>query len=212
MNAAWQFGWDQLFNGLTAVGVIFATLVALRGLNSWKTEKITSRRIDAAEQALALIYESEWIFQRIRSPAGWAAEGSSRTGSADESESEKKLLDQSYVPVERIRKEEKFFSQISEIRPTVKVLFGDKGDKFILNILAFRHEVFVAAHLELITARDRAFGFADKSTREMLSKQEEIKWDTGKENKLTQRISDNISDAEKYFLKLIRGDIVKLET
>lgn len=52
--------WTQLFTISIAVG-------GFRTFNRWKREKIGEKRIDIAIEALALVYESKFIFDHIRS-------------------------------------------------------------------------------------------------------------------------------------------------
>ncbi|HKO06670.1 MAG TPA: hypothetical protein VJ487_03070, partial [Alphaproteobacteria bacterium] len=67
MPTPWTFGWTQL---LTIIGFIITITIAVGGFRTfgrWKKEKIEEKRIDAAIEALALVYESKFIFDNIRS-------------------------------------------------------------------------------------------------------------------------------------------------
>jgi len=67
MATAWTFGWTQL---LTIVGFIITIAIAVGGFRTfgrWKKEKIEEKRIETAIEALALVYESKFIFDHIRS-------------------------------------------------------------------------------------------------------------------------------------------------
>jgi hypothetical protein len=67
MADPWTFGWTQL---LTIIGFIITISIAVGGFrtfNRWKREKIEEKRIDIAIEALALVYESKFIFDHIKS-------------------------------------------------------------------------------------------------------------------------------------------------
>ena len=74
MATAWTFGWTQL---LTIVGYIITIAIAVGGFRTfgrWKKEKIEEKRIETAIEALALVYESKFIFDHIRSEMSFAYE------------------------------------------------------------------------------------------------------------------------------------------
>ena len=75
MNNPWAFGWTQL---LTIVGMLLTLGIATTGFRTfgrWKREKLEERRIETAIDALALVYESKFIFDHIRS--GFVFDGES---------------------------------------------------------------------------------------------------------------------------------------
>ena len=66
MSDPWAFGWTQL---LAIIGFIITVAIAIGGFRTcdrWKREKLEEKRIDTAIEALALVYESKFIFDRIR--------------------------------------------------------------------------------------------------------------------------------------------------
>jgi hypothetical protein len=69
MSDPWAFGWTQL---LTIIGFTITLGIAVTGFRTfgrWKREKLEERRIEVALDALALAYESKYVFSNIRSPA-----------------------------------------------------------------------------------------------------------------------------------------------
>ena|ERR1700738_2899485 len=74
MGNPWSFGWAQL---LTIIGFIITISIVTRGFRTferWKREKLEERRIDTAIEALALAYESKFIFDHIRSEMSFGYE------------------------------------------------------------------------------------------------------------------------------------------
>ena len=93
MTDPWTFGWTQL---LTIVGFIITIAIAVSGFrtfNRWKREQIEERRIDTAIDALALVYESKFIFDHIRSEMSFGTEWANMPttfGSTEEVRSQRK--------------------------------------------------------------------------------------------------------------------------
>jgi hypothetical protein len=74
MASAWTFGWTQV---LTLVGFAITIAIAVRGVRTfdrWKREITEERRIETAIEALAISYESKYIFDAIRSPMNFGYE------------------------------------------------------------------------------------------------------------------------------------------
>ena len=66
MPTPWTFGWTQL---LTIIGFIITMIIAFGGFRTfgrWKKEKLEEKRIETAIEALALVYESKFVFDHIR--------------------------------------------------------------------------------------------------------------------------------------------------
>jgi hypothetical protein len=69
MTNPWAFGWTQL---LTIVGLIITIGIAVGGFRTfgrWKREQLEEKRIETAIDALAIVYESKFVFDNIRSEA-----------------------------------------------------------------------------------------------------------------------------------------------
>jgi hypothetical protein len=61
---------DLTSTGIAALGVITTSafaIVGLRTFGKWKREKIEEKRMDVAIDALAIAYEAQLVFERIRS-------------------------------------------------------------------------------------------------------------------------------------------------
>ncbi len=51
-----------------AVAVIVASVVAIFGINAWKREYVGKRRMELAEEVLAMFYEVRDVMHDIRAP------------------------------------------------------------------------------------------------------------------------------------------------
>jgi|SRR5262249_4873721 len=86
MSDSWAFGWTQL---LTIIGFIITVAIAIGGFRTfdrWKRERLEEKRIDTAIEALALVYESKFIFGHIRNEMSFGHEWQDMPKRQDESE------------------------------------------------------------------------------------------------------------------------------
>lgn len=107
-----------------SVSIIVASLFAIYGFDAWRREHIEIRRIELAEEVLALFYQARDAIESIRSPLGFGGEGQSRKPSENESPEKKQVLDQAYVLIERYNKHSELFSRINSLRYKFMALMG----------------------------------------------------------------------------------------
>ena len=74
MADAWTFGWKQLLTIADFAITIGIAWTGFRTFERWRREKIEEKRIDTAVEALALAYESKFVFDNIRSPMSFPYE------------------------------------------------------------------------------------------------------------------------------------------
>ena len=148
MSTPWTFGWAQL---LTIVGFIITISIAVGGFRTfarWKKEKIEEKRIDTAIEALALVYESKFIFDQIRSemsfpyewkdmPEGYGPEG------------ERNSRGPFYAILKRIDAQKEFFERAWRIQVRCTALFGPNVEEEFLLMHRARHEIEVSAEMLL---------------------------------------------------------------
>lgn len=60
--------------GLKQIGILVAAWVAVYGIDSWRREHAGKRRIELAEDSLALFYEAADAIKHIRHPASYSSE------------------------------------------------------------------------------------------------------------------------------------------
>src|SRR4030042_1656983 len=107
-------------NTLQSVSVIVASVIAsgtvIYGINAWRREYTGKRKIELAEEVLALFYEARDAIRFIRNPFGYVGEGSSRKCADNESPEEKRINDRAYVVSERYTKCKDLLKRIRSIR------------------------------------------------------------------------------------------------
>jgi hypothetical protein len=111
--------WIGIFQG---VSVIVASVVAWLGITAWRREFVGKRRIELAEEVLALFYQAEEIIAWMRSPWTLSFESSKRKSESIETPEQKEINDAIYVFSKRFDSE--LFSRIRAIRFRFMALFG----------------------------------------------------------------------------------------
>lgn len=114
---------------LENVSVTIASMVAIFGIDAWRREHVGKRRMELAEEVLALFYQARDVIGEIRSPFGFGGEGSSRKANPSESPQEKATLDNAHVVIERYMKHSELFSKIHAVRYRFLAQFGPEKSK-----------------------------------------------------------------------------------
>jgi hypothetical protein len=86
---------------LQSTSIIFAALTGAFGIDAWRREFVGKRKMELAEEVLALCYETQEIIDYIRSPGGFSGEGESRIPNDNESENVRNAKNLAFIPIER---------------------------------------------------------------------------------------------------------------
>ena len=106
--------------------IILASLAAIYGFDAWRREHVGKRRIELAEEVLALFYQARDVLESIRSSFGYSGEGETRKPGPNEKPEHKAALDQAFVLKERYNRHTELFSRIHALRYRFMVQFGAK--------------------------------------------------------------------------------------
>jgi len=187
---------------LSALAVIIAALSFVFGVTAWSREFRGKRRIDLAENVLAMFYEAQEVITEIRCPASFGGEGTSRPRVDDETEEERKIRDRSYIPFERYKKYEALFSRLRATKFSFMAMFGTEWATSFNELAMTVNEVLHAAR-ELGTRF-----WVDQGRREMtvaqlevhqrmMEKYQAIFWEGVKdEDEISQKIQAAVSRIE----------------
>jgi FtsZ-interacting cell division protein ZipA len=133
------------------IQALIVGLLALIGIvltQTWTTRReYAKRKIEFAEEVLALFYEVSDALQSIRSPLSGGAEGTSRPRSEHESESESRILDNAYVVIERYKKQEAVFHNLRSKKYRFMAIFRGRSHDPFEDITNALNKVFVASHM-----------------------------------------------------------------
>jgi hypothetical protein len=122
------------------IGIIATTIVALAGLRTfgrWRREKLEEKRIEVAIDALAIGYESEFVFERIRSrPVRDFEYEDMQLDDSGITIRDKRREQQggAYAVLRRIESNDEFFDKALRVEPRFVAIFGE-GSKDIFALL-----------------------------------------------------------------------------
>jgi hypothetical protein len=164
MTSPWTFGWTQL---LTIAGFIITITIAglgFRTFERWRREKIEEKRIDTAVEALALVYESKFIFDNIRSPGTYDYEWKDMPDSYGTGEQQRRARGPFYAALKRIEANKEFFERAWKMQVRCTALFGLTVEETFLLMHRARREVEVSAGMLLRDPEPTLRSEADNKT------------------------------------------------
>lgn len=154
----------QLVELVQGVSVILAALVAVYSFDAWRREFIGKRRMEPAEEVLALFYEARGVLRDIRNPASHVGEGAARQPVPNETPDQKYALDRAYVVLERTAANRETFNRILALRYRFMAQFGAEAGIPFDRIIAIVDQVAGAAHGKMLRALT-AFDATESSER-----------------------------------------------
>ena len=198
-------------NILESLSVIIAAIAVTLGVGAWQREYVGKRKIELAEDVLALFYEARDVISYIRSPFGFVGEGNTRKADPNESPEDKLIYDNAYVVFERYNKRQEPFNKLYSMRYRYMARFGNNSEKPFLELQKIVNEVFSAAR-ELPDYRKRqgSYPWQNKNEFEQHLKEmrdlEAIFWEMSpKRDLIKPRIDAVISDIEAQTLQIVQG-------
>jgi len=177
-TGAMMSGWGSLLGAIaTAFGGIAVLVAANRAANTftaWKQQKREERRMELAEQTLALAYKVKHAFAAIRSPASFGGEhdearkkliegGSIREGQEDAGA---KRLITAQIALLRLSWQQKTWDALAELTPTVKAVFGTSLSDRLEEFWRLQAKISSAAYV-YSQFRPRIEATADERMEEM---------------------------------------------
>ena len=200
-------------NILESISVIVASLVAsgtvIYGINAWRREYIGKKKLELAEDVLALFYEARDAIRFIRNPFSYGGEGSTRNSTSGETPEEKQINDNAYVAFERYNKRQDLFNKIYSIRYRYMASFGKESARPFDELNKIVNEIFISARMLPIywSAQGHRQWSSDsefKKHLEEMHKHESIFWEMKKEDDpITPRLDGLISEIESQTSKII---------
>ena len=148
MPDPWTFGWTQL---LTIIGFVITIAIAVFGFRTferWKKEKIEEKRIETAIEALALVYESRFIFDNIRSEISFGYEWKDMPDRYGTDE-QRKTRGPFYAILKRIHSNKDFFERAWKLQARCTAILGPKVEEIFLLMHQARRQIEVSAGMLL---------------------------------------------------------------
>ena len=197
---------------LASISLIIAAWTVIIGVNAWRREYVGKRRLELAEEVLALFYEARDVISYIRNPFSFSGEGSTREAAPNESPEEKRINDQAYVVFERYNKRQELFNKIYSIRYRYMARFGKDSAKPFDDLNKIVHEIFASArrlsyYWKQQGQRDWKNDEEFQRHLKEMQKYEAIFWEmNADEDLIVPRVNAVISDIEAQCIKVIGGN------
>lgn len=135
----------EIAQAAQSFSVVLASLFAIHGFDAWRREHVGKRRIELAEEVLALFYQARDAIESIRSPFGFSGEGESRKPDPKERPEDKEALDRAYVLIERYNHHTELFAKIHALRYRFMAQIGCDAAKPFDELNRVVNELIVAA-------------------------------------------------------------------
>jgi hypothetical protein len=186
---------------LQSVSIIIAAIAVMFGVHAWRREFLGKKRIELAEDVLALFYEARDAIRYIRNPLGYAGEGSTRTQSESEDADEKKVKDQAYVIMERYINRQELFNKIHSMRYRFMSHFGKEAGVPFEELRKIENNLMSSARFlaGYWLCRRRGYDTQDmaENIEKSISKYEAIFWEgAGQPDPIAPKVDKLVSDIE----------------
>jgi len=184
----------------TCLLMIVTAGVAIYGITAWRREFRGKRQMELAEEVLALFYEAKDAILAIRSPWGFAGEGSTRKPTEGETEQEKKFKDRAYSVWERYEKHQAVFNKLHSMRYRFMAQIGKKAAEPFEHVRKIVNEILSTAGMVDELWVERA-SYCNPEEKKELSKEikryEAIIWWSGSKDDIDKQVEEIISQIEE---------------
>jgi hypothetical protein len=199
----------DIANILASISIILAAWTVIIGINAWRREYVGKRKLELAEDVLALFYEARDVISYIRNPFGYVGEGSTRKAAPNESPEEKQINDNAYVVFERYNKNQDLFNKLYSMRYRYMARFGKDSAKPFDDLRNIVNEIFISARMLSHYWKEQGHR-TWKSEKEFkkhleeMQKHEAIFWEMNADkDTIIPKVNAVISDIEAQCLKII---------
>lgn len=185
---------------ISAAATCLVAGVAVWGIRFWREEFIGKRRIELAEDALALFYEAKNALIAIRSSFGYGGEGATRKQKESETQEQKAARDSAFVVFERYKEREQVFNKMLSMRYRFMAQIGKTEAEPFEEMRSIVNKVFQAARwLADLWSKDTSHYKPDELEKhfETVRKYEAIFWEDAPDDEISNRIEKAVADMEQ---------------
>ncbi len=213
-GAAATYGLKDWIDLIQGASVIIASGVAIWGINAWRREFVGKRRIELAEEVLALFYQAKDVVGWMRHPASLAAESATRKPQSAETSEQRGLKDSAYVFSKRYSQDSELFSRIHALRYRFMAQFGKNASIPFDELKSVLDDLFTALDMWVMlsgvdVSRHNAQELQAHQAR--IEKHEKIVWSLGKDS-ISSRIENAIVNVERICRPHIDRKSIACET
>jgi hypothetical protein len=190
---------------LTLAGLVLTATIAavsLRTFNSWKREKIEERKIELAFDALAIAYESRFIFGHISTAFTFAGEHQVMEKLPGESDDEWSRRGTYHAIFKRIEANKEFFDRVWKLQPRFMAAFGPGTEEIFLLLHQSRRDVEVAAGM--LGQEDKMYREGNDKLQRSWKKAPRDLWPTGEFEPEKDVVSRRLEDFQKRMEKICK--------
>lgn len=193
---------------LRDISLIIGIWVAIYGIDSWRREHIGKRKIELAEETLALFYEARDAISEIRNPWSWESETAEIKKKENESEDNYEARKMASIVAIRYEKHSELFNKIHSLRYRFMSQIGKNDDKPFKDLRKIVNEIFISVHL-LVVLRHGICRDTNEQNEELIQKIEKhrsIIWENWEDNDpIKPRIENTIIEIENTCRKVIEA-------
>ena len=193
---------------ITDVSILLAIWVAIYGIDSWRREYVGKRKIELAEDTLALFYEAADAMHHIRSPMGYSTETDAIEQQERESDEEYKARKTASVVFYRYNQHEKTFNKLHAMRYRFMAQIGKEQAKPFDDLDSIVKKIIISARmLSRLWARSH---YRDNNDIEKhhakIQEQEAVFWEGLEEDDpINPLLNQVIVDIEKICYEVINA-------
>ena len=193
---------------LTNISVLVGIAVAIYGINAWRREHTGKRRIELAEDTLALFYEAADAIKHIRHPASFGHEMEDVQRGESESDAQYTARKNASVVFHRYNQYQDLFSKLHASRYRFMAQIGKPAAKPFDELREIVNEITRSAQLlARYWPRDRfRTEQQEREHFERVQKLEDIFWEgSAEEDPIKSRLAATISSIEQTCQPVING-------
>ena len=198
----------DLLEGAKQLSILVGIGVALYGIDSWRREHSGKRRLELAEDALALFYEAADAIKHIRHPASFGSELSEIVQNDGETEAAFTARKNASIVFVRYQQHQEAFNKLHAMRYRFMAQIGKDSAKPFDELRSIVTSIQMSASwLARLWPREH-FRTDDQweSHRKLVEKYEAVFWDHFEDDDpINLRLSALVSDVERICGAVIKG-------
>ena len=203
--------WSHLLKNLS---ILLGIWVAISGVNAWRREHSGKRRVELAEDTLALFYQAADAIRALRHPFSFPQETEEVEKAVVESEKEYQARKNASVVFHRYKQHQELFNKLHAMRYRFMAQIGKDEAKPFDDIRKIVNEIIAAARM-LARLWARSHFASDQQWRvhqQRVDKQEAIFWQGLKdEDQINPRLDQTVQDMEQICKAVIEEQFSLLE-
>ena len=187
---------------INTLAIVIASVVAICGISAWRKEFQGKRKIELAEEVLALFYQAKDAIRAIRTPLGNVEEGATRKPQDGETPPQKQARDRAYVVYERFERRQEVFNRLHAKRYLFMARFGTEKAKPFDDLRGIVVEIQVSADR---LADIWSLGQRSNETGKQRLQHESVIWSSPENDEIAHRLDDVICEVEAICRPIIMG-------